>query len=1205
MNKSVGVLLTGLGVVGAAYCVAPAAAAAAAGTLLGVIEEDDIKKFAGGLFGHIGGGLCERWADWFEESSDARDAKNHDLRKLLVQSISYVLDKVINAKPPAALKVVSVKDYKSKLEHYKVNVVRRLQQVMADERYDAIGEQSVVDFFKPRVQEFASVRALTPELWKAFLEDDYDVEKTAVKLNRDQLAALEAAAQALYRTLARQLVSTYRIAFKSEPEIYVAVQTAMLQDIMHVLGGVEKNQRKLKAITVRFHKQFAAFARKNQDRMQRIAQAQTAMGEEFRAFVLKFEAESGVQLEFLHAILAKATKIELTTDRTEAKVDRADSKLDKLDAKVDKLDAKVDRYAHGGSRRQGVSVESLTPQTFQQYVTQYLDWLRLRNRSIPLYGVHPATSLAVGSVYVPLRAKAQPERTSEPMEKAQAGHLRLVKAEADAENDISMNSVLAQGNRLAIVGGPGSGKTTVLKHMAWLLARAYLENKPQLAEKALGYKGELLVPVFCSFSLFARYWRDPKVPLAERTLESFLVADLEHHRAKFTLPVAFFKRLLSEGRGVILLMDGLDEVADEGERRAMRKVVGDFVQQREALRVLVSCRTVTYQKDAGLENFREIAVQSLDKGHVADLLDKSFKCRYDDDKARAESESKELQAAIERLEENRRKSPAHDGRALVDSPLMVHLMFIVKLNNKTLPEQRAALFEAALDALFNATYSVEDDTSEFTGDAQEHRDMAMHLAFWMHGKGNDNGREIDGPDAVQALAGAQLSRPQIDLFIKHARGRGGVFEEVGGIYRFMHLSFQEYLVARYLRDVMLPDLTKGMQGILHTIERRLTETWWREPILLLAGSWAQDSERTARAFIHELAKLGKDANQRFAAADLAATATLENRIKDTEFRDARARQVADLLSDEENLKTAHPVIRARAALAMSHLGDPRFHGPELFYLPKDKDETNITLGFENIPADEHFIIGTRPGDRQRMVQALNADDKWVEREINDTDTPVPHFYYMARYPVTVAQFKTFVRDKKYVRIKESELPGAPSQPVTRVDWHTAMDYCDWLNERLIATGDYKKLFKNNKICEFIETKKACFTLPSELEWEKAARGGTYTVFPWGDTADANRANYGDSGISDTSVAGCFQANAYRLQDMIGNVWEWTRSRFEKYPYDPADGRENRDGTSDRVVRGGSWYYRAANARCASRSRFHPDLRNYFIGFRLVLRSPLL
>ena len=98
-------------------------------------------------------------------------------------------------------------------------------------------------------------------------------------------------------------------------------------------------------------------------------------------------------------------------------------------------------------------------------------------------------------------------------------------------------------------------------------------------------------------------------------------------------------------------------------------------------------------------------------------------------------------------------------------------------------------------------------------------------------------------------------------------------------------------------------------------------------------------------------------------------------------------------------------------------------------------------------------------------------------------------------------------------------------------------------------------------------------LPSELEWEKAARGGLAdAVFSWGDTPDPQRANYDDSGVGDTSATGCFPANGYELHDMLGNVWEWTRSVYGANPY-PLDDPQRElpaagnDGTT-RVVRGG-------------------------------------
>ena len=143
-------------------------------------------------------------------------------------------------------------------------------------------------------------------------------------------------------------------------------------------------------------------------------------------------------------------------------------------------------------------------------------------------------------------------------------------------------------------------------------------------------------------------------------------------------------------------------------------------------------------------------------------------------------------------------------------------------------------------------------------------------------------------------------------------------------------------------------------------------------------------------------------------------------------------------------------------------------------------------------------------------------------------------------------------------------------------------------------------------------------MPSELEWEKAARGCLIKkIFPWGDEADSNRANYDDSGIKTTSVVGCFPPNGYELYDMVGNVWEWTRSLWGKdwdkpefiYPYDAATmaKRENLKAADDvlRVLRGGSWDDFAGFAPCAYRSWDVPDFRDYDVGFRVVWRSPLL
>ncbi len=213
--------------------------------------------------------------------------------------------------------------------------------------------------------------------------------------------------------------------------------------------------------------------------------------------------------------------------------------------------------------------------------------------------------------------------------------------------------------------------------------------------------------------------------------------------------------------------------------------------------------------------------------------------------------------------------------------------------------------------------------------------------------------------------------------------------------------------------------------------------------------------------------------------------------------------------------------------------------------------------------------------------------------------------------MTVAQFRTFVDATQFEINNADALRDPDGRPVRYMSWHDAMKYCNWLNEMLATVP----ALEHSAAAQLVRKHRWRISLPSELEWEKATRGGLLgCIFPWGDTADSNRTNYSESDIGDTSAVGCFPANGYGLYDTVGNIWEWTRSLWGKdlmnpdfaYPYDSNDKkREDLSAGDDnyRVVRGGAFHLDRGSARCACRGRLPPDFRGDDLGFRVVLRSP--
>jgi formylglycine-generating enzyme required for sulfatase activity len=201
-------------------------------------------------------------------------------------------------------------------------------------------------------------------------------------------------------------------------------------------------------------------------------------------------------------------------------------------------------------------------------------------------------------------------------------------------------------------------------------------------------------------------------------------------------------------------------------------------------------------------------------------------------------------------------------------------------------------------------------------------------------------------------------------------------------------------------------------------------------------------------------------------------------------------------------------------------------------------------------------------------------------------------FYIARYETTVAAFSAFVQGSAW-KADARALAAPPSHPVAFVSWPDALAYCRWLEaglKRSPATPAHLK-----------ERLKAGWkvTLPTEAEWERAARSGDRRRYPWGDELQSGHANYGGSATTPVGSFAC-QECGYGLADMSGNVWEWTSSPFQPYPYTPDDDRGNLDADALWVIRGGGFGDEPRLIRTTARGGADPGARRAFIGFRPVV-----
>lgn len=247
-----------------------------------------------------------------------------------------------------------------------------------------------------------------------------------------------------------------------------------------------------------------------------------------------------------------------------------------------------------------------------------------------------------------------------------------------------------------------------------------------------------------------------------------------------------------------------------------------------------------------------------------------------------------------------------------------------------------------------------------------------------------------------------------------------------------------------------------------------------------------------------------------------------------------------------------------------------------------------------VPAGS-FFMGTSPGQVQELLAKEDWAREWYDSDLFQTEQPYHAVtldaFEIAQYPVTNIEYFQFIWNSGY-RAPRGWMgfhypDDTADHPVTGVSKKDALAYVAWLSKETMTP----------------------YRLPTEAEWERAARGLDGRMYPWGDEFDPWRCNTSESGKRSASSVGMYSPlgdSQCGAMDMVGNVWEWTTSLMKPYPYNPNDGREDLsgDGKSDVkcVVRGGSWYYSRKLARCAAREAVLASYLSPALGFRLA-RTP--
>ncbi len=777
--------------------------------------------------------------------------------------------------------------------------------------------------------------------------------------------------------------------------------------------------------------------------------------------------------------------------------------------------------------------------------------------------------------------------------------------------------------RFVLVGDPGSGKSSFLRHLTLCTAGELLrrDGDPHVPHDARlaalpDWLPGAFTPLYIElYGFFAGdRWalpEDEDAPVSSVTPNDFWNYITDHLPPYLPSDTAGELRRLFRSGQLLIMLDGLDEVpsASDTRRREQVKQLVTVVTQYEN-RVLVTSRRHAYRSgDWTLDGFGRTELIDLQPAQIEALTRKVFSHVLQPD---CVEDQRAFLAELEDVREDLRTNPLFFT--------LLAQIWLRPPRAHSLPATRGELYRRAVDLLLEdwifhrrGEPSIADELELKKKDL---RIVLQLLALRKQNESEPNDDTVDITEEELLLAITQVKRGRIDpdQIIRHLEEIAGILFEKGqqlerrpGIFisgmprhfRFLHRSFQEHLAACELlyaaheRRRPPPPQPPFPQGLTNLVLER-PDLWLnvahlaadelhyqkrREDIAQLIDALAQPYDQTLSA-----GEESQASRERAQAALLALAVATEQGLLAPAAAGSRLavldrlRRVAThLLTNIDALPD--PAERDKAGKALALLGDER---------------PGVGLRADGLPDVDWVEI---PGG---SFSYQEGEERTLDR------------FWIARYPVTYRQFQAFVDDPvgfpnqqwwKGLSASDAHREAAGEQrfefwnhPRERVSWYDAVAFCRWLTAQAATQPALLPRLPQDAAGMTWQ-----ITLPTEEQWEKAARAATGWRYPWGDAYESGYANIdetvrdvGKHYLQSTSAVGMYPqgASPYGLLDMSGNVWEWCLNEYS----DPS--RTQADGDNSRALRGGSWLDNHDYASAVRRDNGSPHYRFDSGGFRV-------